>query len=91
MRRGSRKGEGYVCAFNFTPVPVNGFVIGLPENGVLREVFTSDDLQFGGGGRQHTGAITALPEEFAGHPYRAAINLPPMTAVYFEYKEEASL
>ncbi|MGB5217851.1 MAG: 1,4-alpha-glucan branching protein GlgB [Smithella sp.] len=91
LRRGSRKGEGYVCAFNFTPVPVNGFVIGLPENGVLREVFTSDDLQFGGGGRQHTGAIAALPEEFAGHPYRATIHLPPMTAVYFEYKEEASL
>ena len=91
IRQSGRKGEACVCAFNFTPVPVEGFVIGLPGAGTLREAFSSDDERFGGGGRQHTKVIAATCREFAGHPWRAEINLPPLSAVYFDYKEEETL
>ncbi|MCK7477625.1 MAG: alpha amylase C-terminal domain-containing protein [Candidatus Moduliflexus flocculans] len=67
------------------------FVIGLPGNGTLQETFSSDDVLFGGGGRHHTVTITHLPEEFAGQPYRAAIDLPPLSAVYFDYDEKESI
>ena len=33
LRRGKKQGNSCVCAFNFTPVPVEHFVIGLPRNG----------------------------------------------------------
>lgn len=91
IRQSGRKGEACVCAFNFTPVPVEGFVIGLPGAGTLREALSSDEERFGGGGRQHTKVIAATCREFAGHPWRAEINLPPLTAVYFDYKEEKTL
>jgi len=85
MRRGDRQGDVCICAFNFTPVPVEHFVIGLPGNGRLRETFSSDNVLFGGGGHHHKATITASHEGFAGQPYRAAINLPPLAAVYFDY------
>jgi 1,4-alpha-glucan branching enzyme len=88
LRRGRQKATPCVCAFNFTPVPVECFVVGLPRGGELREVFSSDDGLFGGGGRHSPGAISALPEEFAGHPFRAVIDLPPLSAVYFDYFEK---
>jgi 1,4-alpha-glucan branching enzyme len=91
LRRASSKSQSCVCAFNFTPVPVRHFVIGLPGNGTLQETFNSDDVLFGGGGHHQTATITAVPEEFAGQPYRAAIDLPPLSAVYFDYDEEESI
>jgi 1,4-alpha-glucan branching enzyme len=68
---------------------VEHFMIGLPSNGTLQETFTSDDILFGGDGHHHTATITASPEGFAGQPYRAAIDLPPLTALYFDYNEKS--
>ena len=88
LRRGNNQGKSCVCAFNFTPVPVEGFVIGLPGNGKLQENFSSDDVLFGGGGHHNTATITTAHEGFAAQPYRAVINLPPLSAVYFDYNEK---
>ena len=85
LRRGLRREDVCVCAFNFTPVPVERFVIGLPTNGALREAFSSDESRFGGGGRGEARAIETVHEDFEGHPYRAAFDLPPLAAVYFEF------
>jgi 1,4-alpha-glucan branching enzyme len=85
MRRGDQPEDQCICAFNFTPVPVDHFVIGLPGEGQLREVFSSDDKRFGGRGLHQTVAIQASKERFAGHPCRAVMDLPPLTALYFNY------
>jgi len=84
LRRGARPEEVCVCAFNFTPVPVERFVIGLPSGGALRHVFSSDEARFGGSGRGLGRVIQVVHKDFEGHPYRAAIDLPPLAAVYFE-------
>ena len=86
LQRG--KNQSCVCAFNFTPVPVQQFVIGLPGKGTLQELFNSDDVLFGGAGRHNKSTITTSRLEFSGQPYRAAINLPPLSAIYFDFKEE---
>jgi 1,4-alpha-glucan branching enzyme len=91
LRRGIKQGKSCVCAFNFTPVPVEHFLIGLPGNGTLQETFSSDNVLFGGSGRHHTLTITTSHLEFAGQPYRAVIDLPPLSAVYFDYDEEESI
>jgi 1,4-alpha-glucan branching enzyme len=91
LRRGIKQGKSCVCAFNFTPVPVEHFLIGLPGKGTLQETFSSDNVLFGGNGRHHTLTITTSHLEFAGQPYRAVIDLPPLSAVYFDYDEEESI
>lgn len=87
LRRGLSPGHACVCAFNFTPVWVKQFVFGLPGAGMLRQVFSSDEAQFGGGGEGAQAVIPVSALAFAGHPYRAVIDLPPLSAVYFDYDE----
>ena len=77
-----------ICTCNFIPNEHRGFVIGLPENGVLREVLSSDDVRFGGRGLHNAEPIKSRSEPFCGLPYSAQIDLPPMSTVYFEYIPE---
>lgn len=77
-----------ICACNFIPNENRGFVIGLPENGVLREVLSSDDVRFGGGGLHNIEPIKSRSEPFCDLPYSAQIDLPPLSTVYFEYIPE---
>ncbi len=86
MRR-SKEGHVCVCAFNFTPSQVNGFVIGLPSDGVLSAVFSSDDEIYGGGGQRQPEGIEAQTQGFGGHPFSAALDLPPLSSVYYEFIE----
>ena len=77
-----------ICTCNFIPNENLGFVIGLPENGVLREVLSSDDVRFGGCGLHNAEPIKSRSEPFCDLPYSAQIDLPPLSTVYFEYIPE---
>ena len=85
MRRSAGGAEqSCVCAFNFTPVVIDHFVIGLPKYGELKMVFSSEEKRFGGEGqvKMH---VAAAAEGFAGHPYSAVLSLPPLSAVFYEF------
>ena len=82
------KASYLVCACNFIPNEHRGFVIGLPEKGVLREVLSSDDVRFGGGGLHNVESIKSRNEPFGELPYSAQIDLPSLSSVYFEYIPE---
>ena len=77
-----------ICTCNFIPNENRGFVIGLPENGVLREVLSSDDVRFGGCGLHNEKPIKSRSKPFCDLPYSAQIDLPPLSTVYFEYIPE---
>ena len=78
-----------VCVFNFTPVVRRDYVIGLPEAGTLKEVLNSDAAEFGGSGVLNGNVIETEKKQVVGDlPYSASITLPPLAAVYFEYKEK---
>ena len=87
MRMAPQQKSYLVCACNFTPVPIEGFVIGLPENGTLTELISSNENRFGGNGVHRSEAIKASSEPFVNLPYSAAIDLPPMSAVYYIFKK----
>ena len=76
-----------VCVCNFTPVRYDDFVIALPEPGTLREILSSDEERFGGHGIKNEGTIKSINEPFFEMQYSAKLTLPPMSAVYFEYKK----
>ena len=81
--------ESYiVCACNFIPNEHLDFLIGLPEKGTLREILSSDDTAFGGKGMHNKDVIQSGEEGFCDLPYSARINLPPLSAVYFEFIPE---
>ena len=71
-------GQVTVWVANFTPVPRDGYRIGLPVDGVWQLMLNSDDPAFGGSGY---GAMVgprsdALPCH--GHPWSTEITVPPL-------------
>lgn len=84
--RRAKSSPAVICACNFTPVRLDGFVIGLPENGVLREILNSDDADFGGGGVKNAPLIPADSAPFMDLRFSAGITLPPMSAVWFRFE-----
>lgn len=89
LRSARPENDSYlICACNFIPNEHRGFVIGLPESGVLREVISSDDVRFGGSGLHNEKPIKSRSKPFCDLPYSAQIDLPPLSTVYFEYIPE---
>ena len=67
---------------NFTPLPREAVLIGLPQAGTWREVLNSDALEFGGSGRGNLGAVKALATPAFGQPASARVFLPPLCTIY---------
>ena len=88
LRRGDREGDVCVCALNFTLVPVKGFVMGLPWDGVLTEVLCSEDEEFGGKGGSRGKVTAARKESFGEFPFSAAVDLPPLCALYYKLSDK---
>jgi 1,4-alpha-glucan branching enzyme len=65
-----KRGEDFVLvALNFTPVPRDGYRIGVPRPGDYLEVFCSDRSDYAGGGIDNgTAPIATEPVGWMGHP-----------------------
>ena len=87
MRMAPDQNSYLVCVCNFTPVQYDGFVIGLPAKGTLKEVLNSDEERFGGGGVRNGRAIRSVKEGFLGLPCSAKLTLPAMSCLHFIYKK----
>ena len=85
MRTGDDGVTSLVCVLNFTPVTYQEFVFGLPQKGFLKEIINSDDRCFGGRGERNAKRITAKKRPILEFPYSAAVTLPALSAIVFEY------
>jgi 1,4-alpha-glucan branching enzyme len=83
MRRGEA-GELVLAIFNFTPVPRDHHLLGVPEAGTYAELFNSDAREYGGSGVGNLGTVTSSPTPADGHAHSIALRLPPLGALYFE-------
>ena len=90
LRIPNEGGQSLVCVFNFTPVQYDGFVIGLPQNGTLKEVLNSDDLRFGGCGNLNLHAIRARKQPFCEFSWSASLTLPALSAVFLLFRPISS-
>jgi 1,4-alpha-glucan branching enzyme len=86
IRRGD--GKTLVCAFNFTPVPRQGYRIGLPAPGDYVEILNTDAAHYGGGNVGNAGKIGSNPAPWNDRPYSAMVNLPPLGAVFLVPEEQ---
>ena len=74
---------------NLTPVPRDGYRIGLPLHGVWREILNTDATDYGGSGRGNAGRIVAEDVSRHGQPYSAAVTLPPLATTWFVHDRDA--
>ena len=70
-----------VC--NFTPTVHYAVRLGVPEAGRYCERLNSDS-RFYGGSDVGTGDVQSQPQAVHGHPHSVLVNIPPLSAVFFE-------
>jgi len=81
--RASRDAERVlVCVSNLSPVPRQGYRLGLPRPARWREALNTDSNYYGGSGWGNYGAVEAEPLPWHGQPVSAEVTLPPLSTVW---------
>ena len=78
LRRGKGQ-ETVVAVVNFTPVPRDGYRIGVPVAGAYVELVNSDSDVYGGSNLGNQGMVVAEPMPSHGHEQSLRLNLPPLS------------
>jgi 1,4-alpha-glucan branching enzyme len=73
-----------LCVFNCTPVPREGYWLGVPEGGTYRKLLDSDDPRYGGSGYNRQERLVAQPAPCHGYPLHLSVDLPPLGALFIE-------
>jgi 1,4-alpha-glucan branching enzyme len=81
IRRARDPEDFLVVLVNFTPVPREGYRIGVPREGVYGEVLNSDAAFYGGSNVGNGGAVLADAVESHGHPASLRLTLPPLACL----------
>jgi len=76
--RRSRTGETVVAMLNFTPVPRDGYRIGVPVAGAYTELINSDAEFYAGGNLGNAGMVHSEPIPSHGHAQSLRLHLPPL-------------
>jgi 1,4-alpha-glucan branching enzyme len=80
---GQHSGSTVICIFNATPVPREGYEVGVAHAGRYRKLFDSDAAEFGGSGYNRQPEAEAAGAGSFGHPKSLRLNLPPLGAMFF--------
>src|SRR5207245_2143662 len=83
LRTGGPKDPPIVVVANFTPVPRDGYRIGVPRAGHWTEILNSDAATYGGSGVGNRGGMDAEPVEWRGHTQSLVVTAPPLGIVMF--------
>jgi 1,4-alpha-glucan branching enzyme len=83
LRKGQAVGEYVLAVANFTPVPREGYRVGVPQDGFWKEILNSDAPIYGGSGMGNAGGMTAELIPTHGHEHSLSLTLPPLAIVIF--------
>ncbi len=84
LRFARNREDFIVFACNFTPVPREGYRVGVPKAGLYRELFNTDSELFGGANLGNAGAVWADEIPHHGRPASLVITIPPLAVVAFK-------
>nr|WP_236961096.1 1,4-alpha-glucan branching protein GlgB [Methylobacterium durans] len=82
-RKGKQPNEIAIVVSNFTPVPREGYRIGVPAPGFYREAFNSDAEGYGGTNVGNMGGLHAEANESHGQAQSLCLRLPPLATMIF--------
>jgi 1,4-alpha-glucan branching enzyme len=81
--RSSRDGNRtLVCIANLSPVPREGYRVGLPQGGDWAELLNTDSTFYAGSGLGNMGKVTAEERGWHDQPFSATVTLPPLAVVW---------
>ncbi|MDB4955029.1 MAG: 1,4-alpha-glucan branching enzyme [Myxococcales bacterium] len=83
LRTGEDDDPPVLVVANFTPVPRDGYRIGVPHGGHWREVLNSDANIYGGSGIGNRGGMDAEAVPARGQPWSLVVTAPPLGIVLF--------
>ena len=84
--RKSESGAPLLVVCNFTPVPRDNFLIGVPERGLWREVINTDARDYGGAGWGNLGAVQSVPVGSHGRVESLSLALPPLSTLVLRWE-----
>jgi len=79
--RKDRSGNPVLVICNFTPVPHDNYLLGVPLGGRWRERLNSDAQTYGGSGIGNFGAIESAPLPSHGKFHSLSLRLPPLSVL----------
>ena len=82
MRKSAKQTLVVVC--NFTPMVLENYRIGLPAKGKLKEIFNSDQIEFGGSGVNNEKIIQSEIKPWNHKEHSAEIKIAPLAAIVFK-------
>ncbi|MDD5495781.1 MAG: 1,4-alpha-glucan branching protein GlgB, partial [Candidatus Omnitrophica bacterium] len=84
LRKWKRATDIILVVLNFTPVPRPGYRLGVPQDGIWKEILNSDSTLYGGSGICNIGPLEAEAIPSHGRPYSLKITLPPLGAAFIK-------
>ena len=78
LRRAVSPNDELVVVCNFTPVPREGYRIGVPHEGCWQELLNSDAALYGGSGVGNLGGLKAETEPTHGRSHSLNLTVPPL-------------
>jgi 1,4-alpha-glucan branching enzyme len=84
VRHGHAPGQHLLVACNFTPVPREGYRMGVPAGGRWRECLNTDSAHYAGSGWGNLGTVRAEPVPSHGFGLSLKLTLPPLSVIWLE-------
>ena len=78
VRRATDPDDFVVSVLNFTPVPREGYIVGVPRAGSYAELLNSDAEAYGGGNVGNGGIVFTEAVAAHGHAQSLRLTLPPL-------------
>ncbi len=83
-RFGAAEGDAVVAVFNFTPIPREGYRIGVPAPGYYAEILNSDAALYGGSNVGNGGGVQSDAVAMHGFDQSVSLTLPPLGCLYLK-------
>jgi 1,4-alpha-glucan branching enzyme len=87
--RVARDGYSVLVVANFTPVPRENYLVGVPQPGHWRELLNSDATLYGGSGIGNQGGVDSVPVAAHGHFHSLNLRLPPLGVLMLQHDRVA--
>jgi len=88
--RKAADGSAVLVVANFTPVPRDNYMVGVPKSGEWRECLNSDATLYAGSGVGNQGGVHSVPVAAHGRFHSLNLRLPPLGLLMFNHRPPAA-
>jgi 1,4-alpha-glucan branching enzyme len=86
LRKSATGGAPLLVVCNFTPLPRDNYMVGVPQRGLWREIINTDARDYGGSGWGNLGGVESVPLGSHGRPESLTLTLPPLSTIVLRWE-----